>query len=67
MENVSLMYELSDAFNATSLRHACILFVLEKFDKLTAMPWYVQFLTPPFTLPPPLEKRKKKERAPLSA
>ncbi|KAM7521593.1 hypothetical protein LguiA_011495 [Lonicera macranthoides] len=40
MENVSLMYELSDAFNAMSLRHACILFVLEKFDKLTAMPWY---------------------------
>ncbi|XP_059660501.1 ARM REPEAT PROTEIN INTERACTING WITH ABF2-like [Cornus florida] len=39
-ENISLMYELSEAFNALSLRHACILFILEKFDKLSAMPWY---------------------------
>ncbi|KAG5514446.1 hypothetical protein RHGRI_035758 [Rhododendron griersonianum] len=38
-ENVSLMYELSESFNALSLKHACILFILEKFDKLSAMPW----------------------------
>ncbi|KAI8522898.1 hypothetical protein RHMOL_Rhmol13G0032600 [Rhododendron molle] len=38
VENVSLMYELSESFNALSLKHACILFILEKFDKLSAMP-----------------------------
>ncbi|KAH7838483.1 hypothetical protein Vadar_027115 [Vaccinium darrowii] len=38
-ENVSIMYELSESFNALSLKHACILFILEKFDKLSAMPW----------------------------
>ncbi|XP_075640987.1 ARM REPEAT PROTEIN INTERACTING WITH ABF2-like [Castanea sativa] len=40
VENVSLMYELSEAFNAMSLRKACILFILEQFDKLSAKPWY---------------------------
>ncbi|KAF5455049.1 hypothetical protein F2P56_024664, partial [Juglans regia] len=40
VENVSLMYELSEAFNAMSLRQACILFILEQFDKLSAKPWY---------------------------
>ncbi|KAL6968320.1 hypothetical protein U1Q18_034124 [Sarracenia purpurea var. burkii] len=40
VENVPLMYELSEAFNAISLKHACILFILEKFDKLSHMPWY---------------------------
>ncbi|KAG6438318.1 hypothetical protein SASPL_103255 [Salvia splendens] len=44
VENVSVMYELSDAFNATSLRHACILFVLENYDKLSAMPWYGELI-----------------------
>ncbi|KAI4301256.1 hypothetical protein L6164_034550 [Bauhinia variegata] len=38
--NVQLMYELSEAFNATSLREACILFILEQFDKLSPKPWY---------------------------
>ncbi|XP_022137994.1 ARM REPEAT PROTEIN INTERACTING WITH ABF2 [Momordica charantia] len=38
LENVSSMYELSEAFNAISLRHTCILFILEQFDKLSAMP-----------------------------
>ncbi|RZB43887.1 Arm repeat protein interacting with ABF2 [Glycine soja] len=37
-ENVSSMYELSEAFNAISLRHACILFILEQFDKLSSRP-----------------------------
>lgn len=43
VENVSLMYELSEAFNAMSLRKACILFILEQFDKLSAKPWYAIF------------------------
>ena len=43
VENVSLMYELSEAFNAMSLRRACILFILEQFDKLSAKPWYAIF------------------------
>ncbi|KOM36134.1 hypothetical protein LR48_Vigan02g228400 [Vigna angularis] len=38
LENVSSMYELSEAFNAIPLRHACILFILEQFDKLSARP-----------------------------
>ncbi|XP_062144242.1 ARM REPEAT PROTEIN INTERACTING WITH ABF2-like [Alnus glutinosa] len=40
VENVSLMYELSEAFNAMSLRKACMLFILEQFDKLSVRPWY---------------------------
>ncbi|KAJ6681354.1 ARM REPEAT PROTEIN INTERACTING WITH ABF2 [Salix koriyanagi] len=39
VENVSLMYELSEGFNAMSLREACILFILEKFDKFCTKPW----------------------------
>ncbi|CAK7346594.1 unnamed protein product [Dovyalis caffra] len=39
VENVSLMYELSEGFNAMSLRDACILFILEQFDKLCTKPW----------------------------
>ncbi|KAL1296242.1 hypothetical protein HN51_056966 [Arachis hypogaea] len=38
LENVSSMYELSEAFSAISLRHSCILFILEQFDKLSARP-----------------------------
>lgn len=41
LENVSSMYELSEAFHAMSLRHTCILFILEQFDKLSARPGYV--------------------------
>ncbi|RZB89033.1 Arm repeat protein interacting with ABF2 isoform C, partial [Glycine soja] len=40
LENVSSMYELTEAFNAISLRHACILFILEQFDKLSSRPGY---------------------------
>ncbi|ONH93589.1 hypothetical protein PRUPE_8G240700 [Prunus persica] len=40
VENVSLMFELSEAFNAVSLRQACILFILEQFDNLITKPWY---------------------------
>ncbi|KAL5167829.1 ARM REPEAT PROTEIN INTERACTING WITH ABF2 [Glycine soja] len=38
LENVSSMYELSEAFNAISLRHTCILFILEHYDKLSGKP-----------------------------
>ena len=41
LENVSSMYELSEAFNAMSLRHTCILFILQQFEKLSARPGYV--------------------------
>ncbi|KAL8100814.1 ARM REPEAT PROTEIN INTERACTING WITH ABF2-like [Apium graveolens] len=44
VENVSLMYDLSEAFNAMSLRHACIFFILEKYDELSALPWYSQLI-----------------------
>lgn len=40
VDNVVQMYELSEAYNAVSLRHACILFILERFENLNAKPWY---------------------------
>ncbi|KAJ4727476.1 ARM repeat protein interacting with ABF2 [Melia azedarach] len=39
VENVPLMYELSEAYNAMTLRQSCILFILEQFDKLRSKPW----------------------------
>ncbi|XP_076923258.1 ARM REPEAT PROTEIN INTERACTING WITH ABF2-like [Bidens hawaiensis] len=39
-DNVELMYDLSEAFNAVSLRNACILFILEHFQTLDSTPWY---------------------------
>lgn len=39
LNNVSSMYELSEAFHAVSLRQACILFILEQYDKLSSRPW----------------------------
>lgn len=44
VENVSLMYMMSDTYNATSLKYSCILFILEQFDKLSSKPWYVYIL-----------------------
>ncbi|KAL5561677.1 hypothetical protein UlMin_031424 [Ulmus minor] len=44
VENVSLMYELSEAFNATSLRQSCILFILEQFDKMSIKPGYTRLI-----------------------
>ncbi|XP_068472914.1 ARM REPEAT PROTEIN INTERACTING WITH ABF2-like isoform X1 [Phaseolus vulgaris] len=40
VENVVILYKVAEDFNATSLRHACILFMLEKFDVLRSEPWY---------------------------
>ncbi|KAG5403420.1 hypothetical protein IGI04_009539 [Brassica rapa subsp. trilocularis] len=37
LENVGSMYDLSEAFHAMSLRQACILFILEHFEKLSSM------------------------------
>ncbi|KAG2333960.1 hypothetical protein Bca52824_005140 [Brassica carinata] len=37
LENIESMYDLSEAFHALSLRQACILFILEHFEKLSSM------------------------------
>lgn len=44
LENVSNMYELSEAFHAVSLRQACILFILEQYDKLSIKPGHSAFM-----------------------
>ncbi|KAM6545407.1 hypothetical protein CsatB_026143 [Cannabis sativa] len=44
LENVSSMYELSEAFNAASLRHTCILFILQQFEKLSARPGHTHLV-----------------------
>ncbi|MBA0647585.1 hypothetical protein Goklo_015430 [Gossypium klotzschianum] len=38
LDNVSSMYELSESFHAISLRHTCILFILEHFSQLSDRP-----------------------------
>ncbi|KAJ0978824.1 hypothetical protein J5N97_014298 [Dioscorea zingiberensis] len=38
LENVSNMYELSEAFHAMSLRRTCVLFILEHFEKISVKP-----------------------------
>ncbi|XP_042462572.1 ARM REPEAT PROTEIN INTERACTING WITH ABF2 isoform X1 [Zingiber officinale] len=44
IDNISSMYELSEAFNAMSLRQNCILFILEQFDKLSIVPGYCHLI-----------------------
>ncbi|KAJ6431390.1 hypothetical protein OIU84_018804 [Salix udensis] len=44
LENIASMYELSEAFHAISLRHRCILFILEQFDKLSDKPRHCQLI-----------------------
>ncbi|XP_021291445.1 ARM REPEAT PROTEIN INTERACTING WITH ABF2 [Herrania umbratica] len=44
LENVSSMYELSEAFHAISLRHTCILFILENFDRLSTRPGHLHLI-----------------------
>ncbi|OAY83690.1 ARM repeat protein interacting with abf2, partial [Ananas comosus] len=44
LENISVMYELSEAFNAMSLRHTCILFILEQFDRICTQPGYFHLI-----------------------
>lgn len=36
-----LMYELAEAFNATTLRETCLLFILEQFERISTQPWFV--------------------------
>ncbi|GJX73743.1 ARM repeat protein interacting with ABF2-like protein [Tanacetum coccineum] len=43
-DNLALMYDLSETYNAVSLRNACILFVLEQFDRLHSELWYGSFV-----------------------
>jgi hypothetical protein len=44
LDNVSDMYDLSEAFHAVSLRHTCILYILEHFNKICTRTGY--FLSP---------------------
>lgn len=44
VENIMLMYELSEAYNATTLKQSCILFILEKFDKMRNKPWFFRLI-----------------------
>ncbi|TYH36923.1 hypothetical protein ES332_D12G005200v1 [Gossypium tomentosum] len=37
--DVMLMYELAEAFNATTLRETCLLFILEQFERISTKPW----------------------------
>ncbi|XP_054822050.1 ARM REPEAT PROTEIN INTERACTING WITH ABF2-like [Prosopis cineraria] len=44
LETVSSMYDLSEAFNAISLRHSCIVYILEQYDKLCTKPGHSQLI-----------------------
>ncbi|KAH1096295.1 hypothetical protein J1N35_013216 [Gossypium stocksii] len=44
LDNVSSMYELSEAFHAISLRHTCILFILEHFSQLSDRPGHLHLI-----------------------
>lgn len=44
LDNIPEMYELADTFNASALRRACTLFVLEHFTKLSSQLWYAKSL-----------------------
>jgi len=44
LDNVSDMYDLSDAFHAVSLRHTCILYILEHFNKICTRAGYLLML-----------------------
>ncbi|KAL6312837.1 hypothetical protein AAG906_020961 [Vitis piasezkii] len=41
LENASRMHELSEAFHAISLRHTCLMSILEQFSKLSSRAGYV--------------------------
>lgn len=44
LDNISTMYELSEAFNAISLRHTCVSFVLQHFDEISTRPGHPELL-----------------------
>ncbi|CAI0448899.1 unnamed protein product [Linum tenue] len=39
VDNITLMYELSENFNAMTLREACILYIFQHFEELSTKPW----------------------------
>jgi len=53
IDNVYDMYDLSEAFHAVSLRHKCILYILEHFNKICTRAGYFLLLIT-FDLRPPL-------------
>ncbi|CAG7911372.1 unnamed protein product [Brassica rapa] len=44
VDNIPLMYDLADTFNASALRRACTLFVLEHYTKLSSETWFPMFI-----------------------
>ncbi|CAN7121240.1 unnamed protein product [Brassica rapa subsp. narinosa] len=44
VENIPFMYDLADTFNASALRRACTLFVLEHYTKLSSELWFPMFI-----------------------
>ncbi|CAM6085940.1 unnamed protein product [Calypogeia fissa] len=40
LENVSNVYDLAEAYHAVSLRHTCVLFILEYHDQMCLLPGY---------------------------
>ncbi|KFK25551.1 hypothetical protein AALP_AA8G129600 [Arabis alpina] len=44
VENIPFMYDLADTYNATALRQACTLFVLEHFTTLSSKIWFPMFI-----------------------
>ncbi|CAH2072881.1 unnamed protein product [Thlaspi arvense] len=45
VDNIPFMYDLVDTFNASALRRACTLFVLEHYTKLTSEKWFPMFVS----------------------
>lgn len=44
VDNIPFMYDLADTFNASALKRACTLFVLEHFTTLNSQLWYAKSL-----------------------
>ncbi|KAH0470813.1 hypothetical protein IEQ34_000536 [Dendrobium chrysotoxum] len=44
LDNIYSMYELSESYNAMSLKQTCILFILEHFDKTRTRPWHSELI-----------------------
>ncbi|XP_013607416.1 PREDICTED: ARMADILLO BTB ARABIDOPSIS PROTEIN 1-like [Brassica oleracea var. oleracea] len=44
VDNIPLMYDLADTFNASAVRRACTLYVLEHYTKLSSETWFPMFI-----------------------
>ncbi|CAH8389933.1 unnamed protein product [Eruca vesicaria subsp. sativa] len=44
VDNIPIMYDLADTFNASALRRACTIFVLEHYTKLSSEIWFPMFI-----------------------